>query len=251
MKYVVYLGVCLTSVSAFAQEEAVQDMSDPLAVYTQVGIGATDKGLNLKVGQTYETGRDDTAAMNIIEVKGFLGEKVGWQDGNDDSVDSLRFRNFHVNLTSGRGTQLDVNYDIVSESGSASYSLIQALPQMGPVTVYPLVGLGASFINAANSEGEKLFGYALPGTFAVVGTYGKVAMSDKLWLNYNPMWFTTLSGSDSYVDFGLEGDSNVLKHEVALSYQFTPRFNARYFANWSQNEDFKDGGHRLEFNYQL
>lgn len=29
-----------------AQESEVQDMSDPLAVYTQAGFGYTDKGLN-------------------------------------------------------------------------------------------------------------------------------------------------------------------------------------------------------------
>ncbi|MGR5543305.1 hypothetical protein ACPV5V_32610, partial [Vibrio campbellii] len=31
-------------------DEELQDMSDPLAVYTLAGIGFTDKGLNLKVG---------------------------------------------------------------------------------------------------------------------------------------------------------------------------------------------------------
>jgi hypothetical protein len=53
-----------------ADEKAVQDMSDPLAVYTQVGIGATNKGLNLKIGQAYDTGIATTAGMNVIEVKG-------------------------------------------------------------------------------------------------------------------------------------------------------------------------------------
>ena len=45
--------------SAMASEEKdVQDMSDPLAVYTQVGGGLTDKGANFKFGQTYDTGSD-------------------------------------------------------------------------------------------------------------------------------------------------------------------------------------------------
>jgi hypothetical protein len=48
-------------------------MSDPLAVYTQGGLGASDKGLNLKVGQSYDTGNPETMAMNIIEVKGIAG----------------------------------------------------------------------------------------------------------------------------------------------------------------------------------
>ena len=31
---------------ALAEQKEVQDMSDPLAVYTQVGAGATNKGIN-------------------------------------------------------------------------------------------------------------------------------------------------------------------------------------------------------------
>ena len=36
-------------------KEELQDMSDPLAVYTQAGLGYTDKGLNLKVGKAYDS----------------------------------------------------------------------------------------------------------------------------------------------------------------------------------------------------
>ncbi|MDO6575014.1 hypothetical protein, partial [Staphylococcus pasteuri_A] len=81
-------------------EQELQDMSDPLAVYTQAGVGVTNKGLNLKVGQTYDTGNANTMAMNIIEVKGFAGEALGWDGSSqrDDSVDSIRFRNFGVDL---------------------------------------------------------------------------------------------------------------------------------------------------------
>ena len=56
----------------------LQDMSDPLAVYTQVGAGITDKGLNLKMGQTRDTGNDDTMAMAVLEVKGIMGDTLGW-----------------------------------------------------------------------------------------------------------------------------------------------------------------------------
>lgn len=41
--------------SALAETQDVQDMSDPLSVYTQAGLGYTDKGLNLKIGQAYDT----------------------------------------------------------------------------------------------------------------------------------------------------------------------------------------------------
>ena len=36
-------------------DEQLQDMSDPLAVYTQAGFGITDKGANIKIGQTYKS----------------------------------------------------------------------------------------------------------------------------------------------------------------------------------------------------
>jgi len=70
------------SFMAFAEDD-VQDMSDPLAVYTQVGAGYTDKGINLKVGQAYDTGSDLTAGMNVIEVKG------GWETFLDGEVKTV------------------------------------------------------------------------------------------------------------------------------------------------------------------
>ena len=48
------------SMPVFAGQEAVQDMSDPLAVYSQFGAGVTNKGLNLKYGQSYDTGNPNT-----------------------------------------------------------------------------------------------------------------------------------------------------------------------------------------------
>ncbi|MBY5945062.1 hypothetical protein [Photobacterium rosenbergii] len=241
----------LTAVSFTAHsDDEIQDMSDPLAVFTQVGAGYTDKGLNIKLGQTYDTGNPTTAGMNVLEFKGALGDTLGWDSDANDSIDSIRFRNFGVDLTNGRGNQIDVTYDFNTESGNISYSFIQALPALGPVQLFPLAGAGAAFGN--NSVFTETSGYSVPGTFAVVGTYGKFTINDKIWLNYNPMWMTTLSGSDTYKDnaYG-EGNSNILAHEFAASYQFNPRFNVRYFANWTEYTDFKDGDHRIEFNYQI
>ncbi|MFA0084620.1 hypothetical protein [Vibrio sp. 10N.261.51.F12] len=230
----------------FAQDEDdLQDMSDPLAVFTQIGAGYTNKGINLKVGQTYDTGKETTAAMNIIELKGIGGEALGWSDTANDSIDSFRFRNFGVDLTNGRGNQIDIAYDLNNESGTASYSLIQALPQYGPLNLYPLAGAGVSFANDADS------GYHVPGTFAVVGAYSKLAITDNIWLNYNPMWMTTLSGSQEYMDNGMAGGGNVLTHEFSASYQINPRLNIRYFANWSEHTSLENGDHRIEVNYQL
>ena len=63
-------------------------MSDPLAVYTQVGVGATNKGINLKVGQAYDTGIATTAGMNVMEVKGIYGDALGWES-DSKTTDSM------------------------------------------------------------------------------------------------------------------------------------------------------------------
>ncbi len=78
-KTILCLGIATAltlSAHAIANDADVQDMSDPLAVYTQAGLGYTDKGLNLKIGQTYDTGSDTTMGMNVVEVKGFAGDAV-------------------------------------------------------------------------------------------------------------------------------------------------------------------------------
>lgn len=239
------------------KENQLQDMSDPLAVYTQAGFGVTDKGLNLKFGQTYDTGNDATMAMNIIELKGIAGEAIGWSGNSsrDNSIDSFRLRNFQINLESGIGSQFDANYNVENESMDLSYSLMQALPKMGGLNIYPLAGLGLNITNgefAASDDDVNTSGYTLAGTFGLVGAYSKYAITDKMWLNYNPMWLSTISGADSYVEnaYGT-GNSSIFLNEFIISYQFTPRFNARYFANWSQYQDFTDGDHRIEFNYQF
>jgi len=243
------------SPSAFADDD-VQDMSDPLSVYTQAGLGYTDKGLNVKVGHAYDTGNSKTAAMNVFELKGIAGETLGWngssRENNNDSPSTVRFRNFTADLSNGRASQIDVNYDLNNEMGTASYSLVQALPKLGPFNFFPLAGVGAAFgNNVIGDDGDKISGYSIPGTFAVVGTYAKLSLTDNIWLNYNPMWMKTLSGSDTYKEHGFENDDSVLQHEIAASYKITPRFNVRYFANWSENSNFNDGNHRVEFNYQF
>lgn len=245
---------CFISSGVIASEtdEDIQDMSDPLSVYTQIGAGMTNHGLNIKVGRSYDTGNADTAGMNVVEIKGLMGDAIGISDhAKGNNADSLRFRNFVANTSNGRGTQIDVQYDLNNESGSASYSLIQALPKLGRLSVFPLMGAGVSFQNTTLDDGQKVGGYAIPGTFGVVGTYSKLQLTDNLWFNYNPMWFTTLSGSEQYVTSSLDNSNHLLQHEVALGYRITPRFNVRYFSNWTENQAFKGGSHRIEFNYQL
>lgn len=243
-----------------AEEQELQDMSDPLAVYTQAGFGITDKGLNVKIGQTYDTGNPVTMGMNVIEIKGIGGELMGFRDDTDvlygavdDSIDSFRFRNFGVDTTNGRGHQLDVNYNVDQDRTTASYSFIQALPKFGPINLYPLAGLGLDVMNSNRFPGENASdsGYTIPGSFALVGMYSKLEVTDKIWINYNPMYMTTLSGADWYKDGIYAGEGDILTHEFALSYQINARSNVRYFANWNEKVDFADGDHRIEYNYQF
>ena len=235
-------------------EEELQDMSDPMAIYTQAGIGFSNKGLNIKVGQSYDTGNPETMGMYLVEIKGIGGDVIGWDDESvtSNSVDSIRFRYGGVNTTNGRGSQLDINYDFHNEAGAITYSFIQALPPIWGIRFYPFGGLGVAFANnALQDDGTIASGYSVPGTLAVVGMYSKYNITDQIWINYNPLWAGALSGSDVYKDYGFAGDSSVFTHELALSYQITPRLNTRYYANWREKIDFSDGDHRIEFNYQF
>lgn len=245
------------SITQAETENEVQDMSDPLAVYTQAGIGYTDKGLNIKIGKSYDPGKENVMAMNIIEIKGILGDALGTRDNLSDSADFFRFRNFIVDTTNGQGTQIDVEFNQSLNTGSASYSIIQALPKMGRFQFYPLAGAGLAFANNVNnhplwSDPNSPSGYSVPGAFALVGMFSRVMITDKIWFNYNPFWLTSLGGSDAYTEntYGI-GESSVFTHELALSYQINPRMNVRYFGNWSNLTDFSDGDQRIEINYQF
>ncbi|WP_076410484.1 hypothetical protein [Shewanella sp. UCD-KL12] len=232
------------------QTDETQDMSDPLAVYTQAGAGVTNNGLNLKIGNSYDTGNIDTMAMNIIELKGIAGDSLGL-DGND-SINTVRFRNFNLDTTNGRGTQIDVNWDFNTNLGSASYSFIQALPALGPLQLYPLAGVGITITDSAVIRGDEnpvgSIGYAIPSSFAVVGTYAKITLTDKIWLNYNPMYMTTINNNE-YMSDRMDG----LYHEVVASYQINPKQNIRLFANYANTEFNQDNNidWRIEFNHQF
>lgn len=242
------------------EEKELQDMSDPLAVYTQAGVGLTNKGINLKIGKSYDPGTPKTMAMNIVEIKGALGETVGWDgtDNKDNSIDSIRFRNFKVDMTDGRGGQVDFNYNfdknhLADKTGDISYSIMQALPKMWRFNFYPLAGVGASIgKDVVEEDGSIDEGFSFNGTFALVGMYGKMAITDKIWLNYNPFWLTTLSGSNIYKEHAYgDNNSSLFTHEFTASYQVNPRMTVRYFANWNEDVNFNDGDHRIEVNYQL
>ena len=237
----------------------LQDMSDPLAVFTQAGLGFTDKGLNVKIGKAYDSGVPNTMAMNVIEIQGIAGDTLGYRGEQDgDSIDSIRFRNFSVNTKNGRGAQVDASWNFNTKSGSVSYALIQALPKVSIFQFYPLAGLGVVAVNGVDqnttgwADAHSPSGLSIPGAYATLGMYSKITLTKNIWINYNPVWLTSIAGSDAYKDnaYG-QGNSAIFTHEVAVSYQITPRFNVRYFGNWSDEVDFLDGGQRIEFNYQL
>ena len=106
--------------------------------------------------------------------------------------------------------------------------------------------------SALEDDGSIDSGYSTMGVYGLIGMYSKVAITDQIWINYNPFWLSTIAGSDNYKDnyYGFD-QSHILTHEFAVSYQINPRMNLRYFANWNENVDFFDGDQRIEFNYQL
>lgn len=261
MKLVKYFTICLIFYvqirSVFAQSSEVKDMSDPLAVYTSVGIGAATYGMYLFLGKTYNASTPGVQGMNILEFKGWAGDTIGWDrtSKKDSNLDSIRFRNFEVELAKGRGSQIDFDYNVDQDSGYLSYSLIQAIPEFGPFFLYPLAGVGASITNqeSIDSAGDiSDDGFKIPGLIYVIGMYAKIVITEKIWLNYNPTFFKTLTGSASFEDnaFGA-GNSDILNHEFVASYQFTPRFNIRYFAGWSSELDIANGAHRVQLNFQI
>lgn len=247
----------LASTSAIAEEKLIDDvgladMSDPLAVFSMAGAGITNKGINLKLAKSYDTGVETQLGMNLFEIKGIYGDTLGWEDDAVNSIDSIRLRNLTVNPATGSGAQIDLSYDLNGEAGTFSYSILQALPAMGRFNLFPLAGVGVAFANnALQDDGSIASGYSVPGTFATIGVYGKFTVTEDIWLNYNPIWNTSLSGADLFKDHGFEGHSSVLMHEFIVSYQLNPRSNIRYFANWSEHTDLSDGDHRIEYNYQF
>ena len=231
----------LSANAVAAEQEEYADMSDPMAVFNMGGVGSTNKGLNLKLVNTYDPGKANTLGANVIEVQGIAGEAMGWGNGDNknNSISSIRYRNFNVDTTTGRGVQIDTSLNFNpngDNTGSASYSLMQALPAMGRINLYPLAGAGVVMQ-------DKESGISVPGMTALVGVYSKFTVSERIWLNYNPMYSKGFGGSMN--------DFDSLSHEVIASYQLNQRQNLRAFANWDNSTDFADADFRIEFNHQF
>ncbi|NRB42628.1 MAG: hypothetical protein HRU20_29870 [Pseudomonadales bacterium] len=249
IKVCCFLGVGLISANKTNAEPV--DMSNPLAIYSQAGVGVDDKGFNFKFGQISDTGSNTSIAMNVLEINGLLGDAMAVGSDGSDSIDSIRFRNFQQSLIDGRGRQLDIEYDLNQQLGAVSYSLTQILAPMGAFSLFPLAGGGISFANDMDYSGTGMIadvheGFSIPGVYVVIGMYSIYNINEKLWFNYNPMWRAPVAGAEIY-----KNSDNTLSHEVAVGYQINLRCNVRYFANWDNHGDFLTGGHRVELNYQL
>ena len=139
-----------------AKDDGLADMSDPRAVFSMAGFGVTNRGINLKLAKSYDTGSPDKMAMNLIEVKGIFSDTLGWEDYSTNpakdatnGVDSMRVRNLSVNPNTGTGAQIDLTYDFNNEAGGLSYAILQALPAWGKFNVLPLAGAGIAVANNA------------------------------------------------------------------------------------------------------
>ncbi|PSU33698.1 hypothetical protein [Photobacterium lutimaris] len=248
---IVTIFAAISSCSAFAsqQSDTLQDMSDPMAVFSQFGVGYGDKGINLMLGHAYDPGIENRKAMHIFEMKGIGGESIGWRSDNNNSVSELRYRHFEVSLETGTGTNLDLNYNIDSGIGTGTYGLIQALPEIRNFQAYPMLAIGGAVVdlnkNNARIETEKgaIGGHHLLGFYGLAGMYSRYNVTDNIWLNYNPMSLMGASGE-------LSGETRFM-HEAAISYQITSRANIRYFANWSDKVNYADGDHRIMYTYQI
>jgi hypothetical protein len=171
--------------------------------------------------------------MHVLELKGALGHSLNLE--GSDSINEGRYRHFKVNTLNGIGSQIDLNWSFEQQAGRASYSLIQALPAIGSLELYPLAGAGLVINDNA--------GYEVPASFATIGLYSKLSITDKIWMNYNPTYSSQLGGNSQ-----LESIFGLL-HEAAVSYQIDSKQNVRAFVNWGKSLNSTDI--RLEYNYQL
>jgi len=243
---------------AFAQEteNEVQDMSDPLAVFTQLGASYGTNGINLKLGKTLDTKSATDMSMILVEVKGLYGEHMKNEGSSalhpeaaNDGISELRFRKFDVDMTNGRGLSMDFIHNFDTNSGTASLGMIQALPKIGIWQAFPIIAAGVEYNDGSQrSETNESSGLHSDFVFASFTLYNKFQITETIWANYNPVYSQAIFGDDHYTD-NLKG-SNGLSHEFALSWQMTPKQNFRLWYNASQNQ-FEDGDFRLEYNQQF
>ncbi|WP_051303040.1 hypothetical protein [Psychromonas aquimarina] len=212
-----------------AQPEEVADMSDPTAVYSSAGIGYSNKGANIKFGLQLPSKAENSAHMITVDVK--------------EGGDIIRGRYFNVNLKTGFAGSIDANYDTNTETAHVSFGALQTIPLSEKLTIYPGLYAGVMIGDDVDEFG-KVNGVSISAMTATAQMYSKYNITDKLWINLNPAYTTSLYGVET----------GVFDLETAVSYQITPRFNARLFHNnnmkvGNYNEELYESITRLEFNY--
>lgn len=104
----ILIGLSLITTSLFPQKYA--DMSDPMAIYTNVGGSYGSNGVNLKLMKEVESKNENEIAAIIAEVK-------NGYNGNSDTFTDFRLRHFSVDSSTGIGTNIDFNYNSSIDGG--------------------------------------------------------------------------------------------------------------------------------------
>ncbi|MGC9461147.1 hypothetical protein [Vibrio genomosp. F10] len=219
----------LFTFNTFAEEVAAPDMSDPTAVYTSVGVGYGTSGYNAKIGLKLPSTSSNEANMLNLEVK--------------NGGDTFRGRFFNVDNSTGGAISVDAGYDRNSGVANISAGALTTLPLSENIVFYPGLYLGGMIGDRLNVDNHTT-GVDIKALTATGQLYTNFKLTDKLWLNVNPSFTTSL--------YGIKTDTFDL--EVAIGYQITPVFNARFYHNNNvgvghyDKESYKSMT-RLEFNY--
>ncbi len=241
-------GIAATSFAAETEKE-VQDMSDPMAIYTSGGISYGTNGLNLKMMKTLDTGSKTDLSAIIVEIKDMdFADDGDVRHGTERSSapSNLRLRKFDVDMTTGRGISYDIMHNTDKDAGMLSVGVMQALPINSFWTAYPILGAGVWY-----AEDEQN-GIDVPGVTLNLTMYNKFTVTDKIWLNWNLTYAEGIFGKEEFKD-DRNSASDSLVHEFIASYQIDPRNNLRLWHNTSQDKMNEDdtGETRLEFNHQF
>jgi len=168
------------------QAEETPDMSNPMSVYSALGLQVGSNGLQVSSQLGY-TPKDGRSHMGFIEYR------------NDDNLNNLRVRYFTPNAV-GFGITADVSYSELAINNktyavnSAVTGFMQMLPINEKLMLFPTIMAGSMWSND-DIQGEDLFATT---TIATVGTYIRytIGEGDKFWLYGNPMYTYGFDGEE-------------------------------------------------------
>lgn len=221
------------------------------------GVATGTDGLNFNV----ELDRNDDTAMSFyrLDAKGVYGEALGWNsdDNQDDSIDTLRVRMGEIHNDSKMGMYMDAEYDRDIERLDASAGIIGEI-KTKQLTIRPFATFGLVAQNTIESIGpaEVEAGYTIPGTYATVGAYTEYQVTERVSVQYNPLWKTAVSGKSHHTEHGFidnkdKGHGSILINEFAIAYKINTQVKLQYVAEWDQHTSLSDGEQMIELKYQF